>query len=263
MKYCIISCIFNNYEPIREPLKIDNECDYFVFTDNKDLKSKKWSVIYLPQFDNTDMTGPQKTMILKYTFYKLIPNVQQYDYFVVVDMSFQIKQSLRPIVEYIDRYKYDLSVALHWGRDNVIDEYRAWEAKGWDSLYCKRFLQAIKDDFPLKAIGLLETGFKVFKNTKEVLNLIDDIHNIMTYSCNNTDGNDQCYFTYMLYKYLDKLRIHYHEANLARFSEYMDMCWHGSNKVIGDIDVLKWGGKMVRFLGRYIYVTKNEEYKKS
>ena len=41
IKYCIFTLIFNNYDLVREPLEIDDNCDYFLFTDNKNKISKK------------------------------------------------------------------------------------------------------------------------------------------------------------------------------------------------------------------------------
>ena len=43
-KYCVVTCIFNDYDLVREPLVIDNDCDYYLFTDNKNLTSDNWKI---------------------------------------------------------------------------------------------------------------------------------------------------------------------------------------------------------------------------
>ena len=46
-KYSILTYIFGNYEFVREPLEIDEDCEYILVTDNISLKSKTWKIIYL------------------------------------------------------------------------------------------------------------------------------------------------------------------------------------------------------------------------
>ena len=60
-KYCVATCIFNDYDLDRETLIIDNDCDYYLFTDNKNLTSDNWKIIYLENFDTNILTGVQKT----------------------------------------------------------------------------------------------------------------------------------------------------------------------------------------------------------
>ena len=67
-KYCVVTCIFNDYDLVREPLVIDNNCDYYLFTDNKNLTSDNWKIIYLQNFDTNLLTGVQKTYMWKYKF---------------------------------------------------------------------------------------------------------------------------------------------------------------------------------------------------
>ena len=112
MKYCIVTLIYNGYEFVREPLEVDENADYFLFTDDKTLRSEKWNVIYLEKFDTNELTGIQKTYITKYQLYKYIPNLDKYDYIVRIDGALQLEKSLAPIINYLRTNKYDISVAL-------------------------------------------------------------------------------------------------------------------------------------------------------
>lgn len=258
MKYCIVTPLFNNYDKIREPIEVDSNCDYLFFTDNKELKSYQWKVIYLPEFDTNELTGIQKTYIFKYTFYKYIDNIQEYDYLIQLDASIQIYKSLYPIVNYLYKYKYDLSIAPHPYRNNFIDEYNTWmEYRNLDNKYLDMFINNIKD-YDFNIAGLCECTMKIYKNCKEVYNFIDDIHNILTYTNNNEDANDQCYFTYILNKHIDKLRINYHTPNLYSYSDYMKIYWHNTNYTWynGPLQYNKY----MKFLNKIIKITDNEEY---
>lgn len=260
MLNCIVTQLFDNYGIIHEP-ELPNEFinfDWYVFTDNKDLKSKHWNVIYLPEFDTDKLTGIQKTYIFKYTFYKYIPHIERYNYIIQLDASIKIYQSLYPIIEYMKRYEYDLSISLHPERNNVFDEYDAWiQLRNLDPTYKEIFQNFISDDFK-NIDGLCECSFKIYKNCKEIYNFLDDIHNIMSLAMNNQDANDQCYFTYILYHYLDKLRINYHSPNLYNNSKYMILFEHNTNLKRYDGQLFYLNYKL--FLNKIIKITNDDEY---
>lgn len=267
MKYCICTFIFNNYEVVREPEEVDENCDYFLFTDNSELVSEKWKVIYLSEFDTDDYIGIQKTLKFKYTFYKYIPNFENYDYFIQIDGSIQLHKSLKDIISYMKKFKYDMSIALHWGKNDFIDEYNTWmELRGLDKKYLYNFIHNI-NGYDLNTKGLIETTVKFYKNCKEILNFIDDVNMILETSCESEDKNDQCYFTYILSKHLDKLRINFTDYNLYRYSKYMIMMNHG---VVYNplITYHSWlpdnvnSGKFVDFLNKKIKITPISDYEK-
>jgi len=262
MKYCICTFIFNDYEVVREPVELGENCDYFLFTDNPNTTSEKWKVIYLNEFDTDKYIGIQKTLKFKYTFYKYIPNFEQYDYFVQVDGSIQIYKPLDDIIKYMDKFKYDMTVAPHPDRDNFIDEYNEWiNARGEDKEFLDIFVKTVCD-YDLKTKGLIETTIKFYKNTKEVLNFIDDVNMILETTCESRDKNDQCYFTYTLSKYLNTLRINYSDYNLHRNSEYILTFVHGSYVYYNNMPDNKNGGKFIDFLNRKVRITPNSDYAK-
>ena len=50
MKYSILTCIFGDYEILREPWNPDPECEYVCVTDRKDLDEKGiWKIKHLNQ----------------------------------------------------------------------------------------------------------------------------------------------------------------------------------------------------------------------
>lgn len=261
MKYCINTFIFNDYEPVREVEEIDENCDYYLFTDNPNTKSNTWKVIYIPELDNDEYIGIQKTLKFKYTFYKYIPNVDQYEYLIQLDASLLIKNSLAPILNYMKKYKYDIIVGIHPDRDCFIDEYHAWiNERGLDPVYYDIFLKVI-GDYDLNTKGLIMTTAKFYRNCKETLNFIDDVNAILETSCESKDKNDQCYFTYILSKHLDKMRISYCDIELIVYSEYMVWFMHGSLDTYYMANASPNAGKYIPFLGKYIRLTPKEEYK--
>ena len=259
MKYCVINLIFNNYELVREPLEYDNDCDYLLFTDSKDITSEIWNVIYLEEFDNNHLTGTQKMIKFKYSFYKYIPNINQYKYFIQIDGSMLLKKSLKPIINYIDKNDYDLSIALHPIRDNFIDEYNVWcSERNLDKYYPELFFNIAKDyDYSLS--GLCETGLKIYKNCNIIISFIDDVYKILN-KCNYNDKNEQCYFTYILYKYFKLLNINYHPAALYRFSNFIELKIHNSLNTQYFLNIINKPGEFTKIFNNVVKINDLTEY---
>lgn len=117
------------------------------------------------------------------------------------------------------------------------------------------FFNSIRDYDYKKICGLCETSI-IFKNNKNVLNFIDDIHNFMTHVCDNKDSNDQCYFTYILYKYINILRINYHSARLYRNSDYMKMFCHNSLDMLQPFELTMYNENDIKpFLNKLIKIS--------
>jgi hypothetical protein len=255
--------LFNKYDWLREPIEIDPDADYICITDDKELTSEHWKVIYDPFFDTDNLTGIQKTFIFKYHLYRYIPHIEKYDYIVRIDGSIKIHKSLRGIIEYLDRGKYDISVAPHPWRNNFIDEYNTWITdRNLNKEKLNTFLRGI-GTYNLTMEGLCENTFQIYKNDKEVFNFLDDVYRIMIDASPTkeiSDPNDQCYFTYVLYQYFDKLRINYHPATLYRFSDYMKLYCHNSD-VVFNTELLPYD-KTIKFLGHTIFVNDLSDYKK-
>ena len=222
-KYCVVTCIFNNYDYVREPLECSVDCDYYLFTDNKELTSENWNVIYLPEYDTDELLGIQKTYMWKYSLYRCIPNLSNYDYIIRIDGSIQLKESLDEIIRQMREFKYDISVAIHPYRNDSIDEYKAWkEYRGLDKYFEEQYDKfMMKHYHNLLYVGLCENTVQIYKCTKDVFNLLDDCYAVLDHYNEFKDLNDQCYFTDILFGYSDKLRIHYHTCELYIDGEYM------------------------------------------
>ena len=60
-KYAVVTFLFNHYDLLREPIMVDEKVDYYCLTDDKNLKSNVWQIIYLEKMDTDKLTGVQKT----------------------------------------------------------------------------------------------------------------------------------------------------------------------------------------------------------
>ena len=229
-KYCVVSLIFNNYEILREVNKKSDNCDYLLFTDNKQLTSETWTVHYLQEFDTEELTGIQKTYKFKYSLFNYIPNVEQYSYIIRLDHSINIYEPLDYIIGYLDKNNYDILCSIHPHRTNFSEEYDCWiDSRNLDPIYKEKFLNYCNVD----DIGLVECTAMVYKNSDNVINFLNDVYNVLKENNDFKDANDQCYFTYCLYKHKDELNILFTNAHLYRNtplnSRLLSLCWHNTN----------------------------------
>lgn len=229
--YTVITMIFNNYEPIRDPLIIDENAEYICVTDDKNLKSDIWKIIYEPKYDTNELTGVQKTYMTKYSIFDYVSS--ESEYIIQLDSSILIKSSLNPIIEYYYENNYDLGMAIHPERNDLIDEYHTWERiRGLNHNFLNLFLDYVKlhpyKDFKLEKSGLLEWTFKIYKNIPIIKNFINDLYDALKEQSNFKDSNDQCMGMYILYKYINKINAKFFRCNLYMDGLYMERYAHNS-----------------------------------
>lgn len=229
-KYSVFTFIFNNYEPIRDPLVVDENAEYICVTDDPNLKSDIWKVIYEPKYNTNKLTGIQKTLMTKYTVFDYVSLDSEYIF--QVDGSLQITNSLNSLVSYYADNNFDLGVALHPQRNDFLDEYLTWmqyRNLKFDYLYLFiRYIFNHPSDLVLNNCGLIETTFKIYKNCELVKNFVNDIYKALQEEANFADLNDQCIFTYTLYKHFNNLNVQLFRGNLYMDGLYIRRFWHNT-----------------------------------
>lgn len=230
-KYTILTLIFNNYEPIRDPLVIDPNAEYVCVTDDPNLKSDIWKVIYEPKYDTDKLTGMQKSFMTKYTLFDYVSSDSEY--VIQIDGALEITNSLNELIDYYADNNFDLGVALHPVRNDWIDEYVTWMmTRNLNFKYLIAFLRYLFNhplpDLNINNCGLIETTCKIYKNCDIVKNFVKDIYDGLNEEAGFKDLNEQCIFTHTLYKYSNKLNIQYFRGNLYMDGKYIKRYWHNT-----------------------------------
>lgn len=118
-KLVIYTAFTGDYDTLKHPDVIDDNCDYICFTDNPDLESDLWKII------------PMEDSILdnnrKAKQYKLLPHkyLKDYKYSFWLDGTFKIKGSIREYIYKNIRANSNMLVVVHTERDCVYEEYDA------------------------------------------------------------------------------------------------------------------------------------------
>lgn len=231
IKYSIITCLFGDYDTLKEPEEIDNNAEYICITDRNDIQSNIWKFIYDEELNKYEL-GIQKSFIVKYK--KLFTYINSNSKYVIrLDASIQIHKSLYDIIKYIDNNNYDCCLMLHPERNDMIDEYNEWESlRQHNKQFKDIFIREMsKRQFNINYTGLIETTFQIYKVDQKIKFFVEDISDIIERTTNFCDNNDQCYYTYILSNYIKYLNILYVNRQIIS-SDYMDLCFHYGNEIV-------------------------------
>lgn len=233
IKYTVLTFLFGDYDTFKEPEEYDENATYICITDRQDLQSRIWNIIYEPSLDTNEFTGIQKSFYIKYhCLWDYIP--KDSEYIVRLDASIQIHKSLRPIIEYMKLNNYDCLLQYHNTRTDVIDEYNTWikERPGYNAEYKDIFIRKMFElGYDINMPGLLGTTIQIYHIGPNVIQFVKDADNIIQQTSNYMDNNDQCYYTYALYKNFHNLNVLYANTQIIA-SNFMDYCYHGSDEIM-------------------------------
>lgn len=189
-KIAIYTAFTGEYDSLKDPEFIDDNCNYICFTDNQSITSDIWKIIPMEE-SNLDNNRKAKK-------YKLFPHkyLADYEYSFWIDASFKIVGSIR---EYVYKYlKNQMLNVLHDERNCVYDE--AIFSSDFDKYPTGTLEKQIKkyeiDGLPHN-YGLVSGGF-IFRahHNPQIIKLMEDWWDeIVSYT-----NQDQVSFTYACWK---------------------------------------------------------------
>lgn len=121
-KICVYTCITGSYDDVKEFKEFrDKNIDYYLFTNNTNIKSDFWNVVYI---DNEKLDNIRLNRKIKILGHELINN--NYDYSIYIDGSIVLRRPINEFVKHCcDFDNYDLIGFKHRERDCIYDEAKA------------------------------------------------------------------------------------------------------------------------------------------
>jgi len=118
-KIAIYTAFTGDYDTLKEPEVIDENCDYICFSDNPDLESDLWKIVLM---EDSTLDNNRKAKQ-----YKLLPHkyLKDYKYSFWLDGTFKIKGSIREYIYENIKAHSPMLVVVHTERDCVYEEYKA------------------------------------------------------------------------------------------------------------------------------------------
>lgn len=204
MKYAVITYIFGkNTEHLKEPMVLDSNVEYICVTDQKDLCSKNWKIIYEPMTEiksNRDKVVYVKFNPFKYSTAEKI---------CVIDGTLEIKKSLIPLFEQVK--ENDILVKKHPERNNLFVELQEWiKTRGMPKSALMKFqTMAEKHNIDLHRNYLLEGCIIVYNKTENTLNLCNDEITYLNFLGENGSMfySNQCVLTFLTE--INKIKLDY------------------------------------------------------
>lgn len=216
----IYTAISGNYDDLKDPNYIDENCDYICFTDNPKIKSNIWNVRPFPKNTLDSVRKCRNLKILPHRYLK------EYKYSIWMDGNIEINGKLDPL---ISRYFRELSKELltfkHPSRDCIYDEAEACITMKTDNAktISKQIEKYYNEGFPKKN-GLVESNV-IFRehNSPKVIQVMEDWwKEVESYS-----RRDQLSFNYVAWKHgfkYDEL-----DGNSRGNNDYFNAIQHKKN----------------------------------
>ena len=228
IKYSILSFAFGNYEKLREPKVISKNCEYIYVTDNKNLKSNNWNIIYTNKFKNHSPI--YASFYVRYHPFEFVNT----DIVIIIDGSIQILDKLDSLIE---NFSSDLCIMLpNYYNGTYLDGINLWKNKNYsfdkDSMnnlymFCKYFNV-------LNEKGIIESGFKMLKRTPEIEELNEEVWNTCLFLKGKDDifRVDQYVYSVILSKkYIDKISLLKVGRNIIQ-SKFLQYYKHNTDEPI-------------------------------
>ena len=228
MKYSVYTFIFGkDYDKLREIQYVDPEVEYICVTDNKDLRSDTWKIIYTDMQLSSEATSVQRAFSARWQWHSFTTT----DICVIMDASVSIVQNLQPLIHRIS--KYDAMIMSHVCRDTIADEYIAWiQSRGVDMKYMEQFARYVYPYDIQHVKGLFSTGMMIMNRNENTISLSNSVLQMMQQVSNSEDRVDQIYLSYLLNtKYFNTLDICFTTMQYM-FTRYFNLHYHNTDCVI-------------------------------
>lgn len=166
-KIAVYTCITGNYDNLLDPLFKETNCDYFLLTNNKNINSNFWKIIYLDEDINDNV------LLNRYAKFHPQKYFDEYDFSIYIDGNIQIISNISEfIIPTINSYA-GISMHVHSTRNCVYDEMKICKVYGKGNVTAiKKLYKKYKDIGYQKNKGLFECNVIVTDLKSKVANTV-------------------------------------------------------------------------------------------
>ena len=161
-RYAVLTYIFNGYENVHEIQEKDPDAEYILITDDPNLTSSTWNIIYKPYkgYSTFDKCYDVRFNPFQFTNSPIIFRI---------DGSIEIKKSLKPLIDIFEEQKRDRCLMIHPERNTMKDEYDKWvEVRGYPQEQadkCLSFMEQMGYD-TVNYKGLFQGCLEILRNNQ-------------------------------------------------------------------------------------------------
>lgn len=222
--YSVVTFLFGDYDNLRDPLYVDECAEYICITDRTDLKSDVWKFENITEYDTSNYTDWQKSMIARYTALNHINT----DKCIIIDCSIEIKKSLKQFV--FENTNSDLGLIIHPFRESMLDEMDEWiNKRGVDKQQKEDLIDFCnKHKFDINAKGFIMTTVMFIRKGDHTVNMMQHILDELMNNYNFSMRVDQLYFSILFYQYYGGICRYFFSYQILN-SAYFNYYYHNQN----------------------------------
>lgn len=195
-KYVVYTVVAGSYDEVKEPIYINPNIDYYIFTDNHIPSDSMWKKIPISSIDSIK----NYSFLEQARYIKTHPQefFEDYDYSMFIDGNIQITCDIMPLFNTVIANNKSIAIHRHQSRQCLYDEAKyVYVLKKAKLKEIKKQIKAYKKQgFPQK-YGLFETNVIIRKHNEKIcINVMEEWWNeIIKFT-----KRDQLSFTYALWK---------------------------------------------------------------
>ena len=151
---CVYTTVFGETDNLKDPHVVSEDIDYICFTENRNIKSNVWEIIYcdLKYKDNSQLSTRE---------YKINPHkyLKEYDISVWIDAAYQIRLDFKDIIEKaLDGYS--LAAYKHSGGNNIYQEFDGQKNPKYNRDLMKKQIEKYKNikKYDFESFIILQSG---------------------------------------------------------------------------------------------------------
>lgn len=232
--YTVLTFLFGNYEKLHEVEDVQPNVEYLCITDNKNLRSSTWKVIY----DEVDpsFTPFRKVIETRYNPFKYASA----EVCLIIDGSISLKRFPWQLMNKFKHEEYELAALSHPERCLLDDELEAWKKlrnfSTLNVLAAQKFLENISYDKSCK--GLYQVGVLCARNCEKYRSFCSKCLNVLRNLTLDGDSFrvDQVFFSAVLHKFFQDMKFLLISDKELR-GKYFRIHPHGMNQEIQEVEI--------------------------
>lgn len=199
-KICVYTCITGDYDNLQEIKNKESGIDYYCFTNNKNIKSNTWNVIYI---EDNNLDNTRLARKIKVLGHPLI--LENYDISIWVDGFISEMHISEFIHNECQLDKYDFICFKHSKRNCIYEEAEECINQGKDDpKLIKAEIEFLKEQNYPKDNGLIESTVLIRRHNVES---VKDTMKLWFNMILNYSKRDQLSLNYAIYKTNPKVQI--------------------------------------------------------
>ena len=218
-KIAVYTCITGDYDNLKEINYMEENVDYFCFTNNKNITSKTWKVIYIEDEQLSNVKLARKIKCLGHPIIN-----KKYDILVWMDGAVVFKKKIADFVNMYLKENDVIAAFKHNSRTTIKEEAEAcFLAKKETKTNINKLMKFYEKEKYPDNNGLIESTVFIRRTGNKQLNKTMNLWFDMIF---NFTKRDQLSFNYCIYK--TGLKVHWINENVFNNS-WFDWKAHNNN----------------------------------